>query len=125
MAFFMGTLEVRSLKKLGVHFDSDTMNEHQKRYLPTSLTKQEFYDFWNNSETYKVSKNSDGSLDVKRRYYTSEFKETINILYQTDPAPMMTFRSKPKKWFGNNIALIHKTIDSVKSYAENNMHTLS
>ncbi len=124
MAFSMGALEKRSLQKAGLNFDANTVNEHQKRQLPTSLTSQEFYDFWNSSEKYKVSKNVDGSLDVKRRYYTSEFKETINVSYQTEPSTMMIFSSKPKKWFGNNIALIHKTIDSVKEYAVNNEQRL-
>ena len=90
----------------------------QKRFIIELVL--EFYDFWNHSEKYKTIQNDDGSIDVKRRYYTSEFIETINISYQDELYPMMVFRSKPKKWLVNNIALIHKTIDSVKEYAENN-----
>lgn len=122
MAFFMGLLEKRSLQKIGLNYEESTMNEHQERLLSTPLSKEEFYDFWSRSEVYQAIQNDDGSIDVKRRYYTSEFKETINITYVKEPSPMMVFRSKPKKWFGNNIALIHKTIDSVKNHAESNVH---
>ena len=33
----------------------------------------------------------------------------------------MIFKRKPQKWYRNNNVRIHKTIDSVKEYAENNM----
>lgn len=123
MAFFMAYIEKKSLQKIGLTFNENTLNEYQERKLPTILNKSEFYDFWNKSDTYKVIPNDDGSLDVSRRYYTSEFKETIIVSYQSDPTPFIIFRSKPQKWFGNNIALIHKTIESVKEYAENNIKT--
>ena len=117
MSFTMVGLEKLSLKKEGIKaFDKDTMDPLQKRVVPVPLTKEEFYDFWNNSEEYKISKNKDGSINIHKRLYTTEFNEKINVSYTEGITPAMVFVSKPKWLLHNNLALIHRTINRVENY---------
>lgn len=121
MSFSMISLEKRSLKKEGVDvLDKVTMDPEQERTVSTAFTKEEFYEFWKNAKAYKISQKNDGSLDVYKRLHTLEFKEVINISYQEQPSPSMILKSKPRKWLSNNLALIHRTINTIKNYIESN-----
>lgn len=117
MAYFTIYFNNKSLQKEGIDiFDEVVMNENQERQILTSLDKEEFYDFWKNSKEYKVVQSSEGSFDVNKRYYTTEFKAIINVSYVDVPEPRMLLKSKPKKVLINDLALIHRTIDSVRDY---------
>ena len=118
MSFFMIQLEKMTLRKEGINtFDKITMDPNQKRTVTVSLTREEFYTFWESSKDYKICKtHKDGSIDIHKRRYTTEFIEKINVSYEEGSNPAMILVSKPKRWLHNNLALIHRTISGLEHY---------
>jgi hypothetical protein len=117
MAFFTIYLNNKSLQKQGINTtDQVKMDVNQERQLSTLLSKGAFCNFWNNSNDYKVVQSSDGSFDVNKRFYTSEFEVVINVSFVETPEPSIVLKSKPQNWIFNDLVLIHKTIDSVMDY---------
>lgn len=117
IAFFTDYLNNKSLQRQGINtIDQVKTDVNRERQLSILLSKGEFCNFWNNSNDYKVVQSSDGSIDVNKRFYTSEFKAVINVSFVKAPELSIVLKSNPQNWIFNDLALIHKTTDSVLGY---------